>query len=56
ISIGKGGQTSNVSLTGVLYVQRRHRSKRSGDANTRYRHLWHTCTSLFHGHSHGSSR
>jgi hypothetical protein len=44
ILISKGGQISNFSLTGVLSVQIRRRSRRSGDAKTRYRHLRHTCT------------
>ncbi|KAH9974468.1 hypothetical protein BGW80DRAFT_1304268, partial [Lactifluus volemus] len=46
--MGKGGQISSIFLTGVLFVQKRRRSRRSGDANTVYRHLWHTRTSLDH--------
>jgi hypothetical protein len=49
ISIGKGGQTFNVFLTGFLGVQQRLKSRRSGDPNTTYRQLRHTWTSLIHG-------
>jgi hypothetical protein len=41
--LDKACQTSNVSLTGVLVVQKRHRSRLFGDAITRHHHLWHTC-------------
>ena len=54
--MGKGGQTSSVSLTGVLSVQKRCRSRRSGDANMTDRHLRHTCTSLFHPRPRNSQR
>jgi hypothetical protein len=50
IIMGRGGQMSSVFLTGVLESQKSRRSRRQGDANTRCRHFWHTCTSLFHGH------
>jgi hypothetical protein len=48
ILMSKGGQISNFSLTGLLFVQTSRRSRRSGDAKTRYRHLRHTCTSGCH--------
>jgi hypothetical protein len=47
-TIGSAGQISSIFLAGVLFVQRSRRSSQPGDPNTRYRHLWHTCTSVCH--------
>ena len=45
---GKGGQTSSVSLAGVLFEQTRHRLSRRGDPKTTLRQRRHTCTSVCH--------
>jgi hypothetical protein len=51
-TMGKRGQTSSFSLTGVLFVQaiRRFRRRHGGDAKTRVRHpsRRHTRTSVCH--------
>ncbi|KAH9983806.1 hypothetical protein BJV74DRAFT_849297 [Russula compacta] len=47
MTIGKGGQQSRVLLTGVPCLHRSHKSRRRGDPYTIYRHLRHTCTSVF---------
>ena len=44
--IGKAGQTSSLSLTGVLDVQRSCKLRRSGDPKTMFRQCRHTCTSV----------
>ncbi|KAI0301341.1 hypothetical protein BC826DRAFT_988838 [Russula brevipes] len=46
--MGKAGQISSISLTGVSLLQRSRRSKWRGEAKTRSRHLRHTCTSVCH--------
>ena len=46
--IGKGGQTSSASLTGVLGVQPSRRLRRRGDSKTMLRHRRQTCTSFCH--------
>ena len=48
MTIGNSGQISSISLTDLVRVQRRCRSRRRGDANTTFRHLRHTCTSVCH--------
>src|SRR6266567_2476888 len=50
ITIGNAGQTPNISLTRLLLLlgHRSRRFRRRGDANTTYRHLWHTCASAYH--------
>jgi hypothetical protein len=48
IQRGRGGQTSSVSLAGVLATQKRCRLRRRGDPKTRLRHRRHTCTSDCH--------
>ena len=45
---GKDGQTSSVSLAGVLGVQTSRRLRRRGDPKTTLRHRRHTCTSVCH--------
>ena len=45
---GKGGQTSNVSRTGVMAVQQSRRWRRRGDLKTTLRHRRQTCTSDCH--------
>jgi len=56
ITMGKDGQHSIVLLTGVLWVHRRDRSRRRGDASTIFRHFRHTCINVYHfqGRSPGS--
>jgi hypothetical protein len=39
MTMGKGGQTANVSFTGVLSLQRSRRSRRRGDPRTMVRHF-----------------
>lgn len=41
------GETSSISLVGVLSEQRSFRCRRTGDAKTIYRHLRQTCTSVY---------
>jgi hypothetical protein len=48
MTMGKGGQTANVSFTGVVSVQKSRRSRRRGDSRTMVRHFRHTCTSVCH--------
>ena len=45
---GKAGQTSSVSLAGVLAVQTSCKSRRRGDPKTRVLQRRHTCTSFCH--------
>ena len=45
---GKAGQTSSVSLTGVLAVQTSCKSRRRGDPKMRVLQRRHTCTSFCH--------
>ena len=48
MKIGNAGQTSSVSLAGVLAVQTSCRSRRCGDLKTALRHRRWTCTSICH--------
>ena len=46
--MGKGGQISSISLTGVLGVPTIRRPRRYGDENMTYCHLLNICTSVCH--------
>ena len=46
--MGKGGQISSISLTGVLGVLTIRRPRWYGDENTTYHHLLNICTSVCH--------
>ena len=48
ITIGKAGQILNISLAHLSLGPRSRKFRRRGDANTTYRHLWHTCASAYH--------
>jgi hypothetical protein len=48
MTMGNGGQTSNIFLTSVLSEQTSRRLRRCGDPNIRFRHFRHTCTSVCH--------
>jgi hypothetical protein len=48
MTIGSAGQTFRAICIGSSGVKRICRFSRRGEANTRYRHRWHTCTSVCH--------
>src|SRR5216684_7749018 len=55
MTIGKDGQMSIISFTGVLFVQTSRRPRRRGDPKTTSRHLRQTCTSVCHSSIHSAS-
>ena len=49
--MGKVGQISSISLTGVTGVQRSCKPRRRGEANRTCRQYRHTCARIFHSHT-----